>query len=495
MHSFHPAGSTSCTSGSTSCTHTYSAYSFSDKKAPVVVRRFLWKKFVMFAAVAAVLASAPAKADWVGEWFDQSTTTSAGGYQNQERGFYSAGGFQGRYRMNNDYLVTASPPRLNVGCGGVDLFLGGFSYLDPEYLVSKFQRIIQAAPAFAFDMAMSQYCQQCKDTMNTLTSITDMLNGIQMNDCQMARGLAQTTVEQLAAVATSTFGVGEGLQKNSQHFQTQVRAADGASPNPTQDMLEFCPDLFKRIFVNGSVLENASAEVGMTPFAGVMRGMVGDARVTYNPSRNLYAVETFAYCPGNTRTDPDSFVAGTVDAMNSTGTCSASGMAPVLTEVRTRLDGIANKLSTPGGAQALTPEEKAFIDASAFPLFTLLSNATAMGNADALVDILSEPLAYQISHRMLNDLLQVLRFVIVKAGQVATNQQQPIAGAKYCSTDFLLPALDHIKAMEPRISELSTQARVSWQARMSEMNTTLQVTRALADDYRQQMNRISLGQQ
>lgn len=453
------------------------------------------KKILILAAMVAVSVSTPSRADWVSNWFDQSTSTSAGGYQNQERGFYSAGGFQGRYRMNNDYLVTASPPRLNVGCGGVDLFLGGFSYLDPEYLVAKFQRIIQAAPAFAFDLAMTQYCQPCKDAMNNLTSITDALNGIQMNDCQMARGLAQTTVEQLAAVATSTFGVGEGLQKNSQHFQSQVRAADGASPNPTQDMLEFCPDLFKRIFVNGSVLENASAEVGMTPFAGVMRGMVGDARVTYNSTQNLFAVETFAYCPGNTRTDPDSFVAGTVDAMNTTGTCSASGMAPVLTEVRTRLDGIANKLSTPGGAQALTPEEKAFIDASAFPLFTLLSNATAMGNADALVDILAEPLAYQISHRMLNDLLQVLRFVIVKAGQVATDNNLSVGASNRCDVTMVAKALDHIEKMEPRISELSTQARVSWQARMSEMNTTLQVTRALADDYRQQMNRISLGEQ
>lgn len=453
------------------------------------------KKILILAAMAAALASAPAKADWVGEWFDQSTTTSAGGYRNQQRGFYSAGGFSGRYRMNNDYLVTASPPRLNVGCGGVDLFLGGFTYLDPEYIVEKFQRIIQAAPAFAFDIAMSQYCSQCKDGMNTLTAITDMLNGIQMNDCQMARGLAQTTVEQLAAVATSTVGVGEGLQKNSQHFQAQVRSADGASPNPTEDMLEFCPDLFKRIFVNGSVMQNAAAEVGMAPFAGIMRGLIGDARVTYNAAQRLYQVETFSYCPGNTRTDPDSFVAGTVDAMNTTGTCSTSSMAPVIDVTAQRLSDIADKLSTPGGAQALTDEEKAFIDASAFPLFTLLSNATSMGNSDALVDILTEPLAYQISHRMLNDLLQVLRFVIAKANQVESNQTRPSGPGGYCLVDLIDPAIEHLKEMEPRISELSAQARASWQARMSEMNTTLQVTRALADDYRQQMNRISLGQQ
>ena len=444
---------------------------------------------------AMMLFSHAASADWVGEWFDQSTTTSAGGYQNQQRGFYSAGGFQGRYRMNNDYLVTASPPRLNVGCGGIDLFLGGFSYLDPEYLVEKFERIIQAAPAFAFDLAMTQYCQPCKDAMNTLTAITDAINGIQMNDCAMAKGLAQTTVEQLSSVAASTFSLGEGMRKNSQDFQDTVRAGNGAAPDDTQATLEDCPDLFRRIFVNGSVMENAAAEVGMDDFAGVMRGLIGDARVTYSATQKLYQVETFSFCPGNAQIDPDSFVTGTVDAMNTTGSCSASGMAPVMTETRDRLQGIANKLSTPGGATALTADEIAFIEASTFPLLTLLSNASAQGNADAVVDILTEPLAFQISHRMLNDLWQVLRFVIVKANQVESNQRRPAVGGRFCSVDMISSAVDHLKQMEPRAAQLSLGARAAWQTRMSEMNTTLTATRAMAEDYRRQMNRMSLGQQ
>lgn len=444
---------------------------------------------------ATMLFSHAAFADWVGEWFDQATTTSAGGYENQQRGFYSAGGFQGRYRTNNDYLVTASPPRLNVGCGGIDLFLGGFSYLDPEYLVEKFQRIIQAAPAFAFDLAMTQYCQPCKDAMNTLTAITDTVNGIQMNDCQMAKGLAQTTVEQLSAVAASSYSLGEGLRKNSQDFQETVRAGNGAAPDDTQATLEDCPDLFRRIFVNGSVIQNAAAEVGMNDFAGVMRGIIGDARVTYSATQRLYQVETFSYCPGNAQIDPDSFVTGTVDAMSTTGSCSASGMSPVVSETRDRLQAIASKLSTPGGATALTADEIAFIDASTFPLLTLLSNGSAQGSTDAIVDILAEPLAFQISHRMMNDLWQVLRFVIVKANQVQSNQRQPAAGGRYCSVDVIDKALDHLKVMEPRAAQLSIAARTAWQTRVSEMSTTLEVTRAMAEDYRRQMNRTSLGQQ
>ena len=181
--------------------------------------------------------------------------------------------------------------------------------------------------------------------------------------------------------------------------------------------------------------------------------------------------------------------------MNTTGSCSASGMAPVMTETRDRLQGIANKLSTPGGATALTADEIAFIEASTFPLLTLLSNASAQGNADAVVDILTEPLAFQISHRMLNDLWQVLRFVIVKANQVESNQRRPAAGGRYCSVDMISSAVDHLRQMEPRAAQLGNSARAAWQARMTEMNSTLTATRAMAEDYRRQMNRMSLGQQ
>lgn len=460
------------------------------------------KKFVMFAAVAAVLASAPAKADWVGEWFDQSATTSAGGYRNQQRGFYSAGGFSGRYRMSNDYAVTVSPPRLEVGCGGIDLFGGGFTYLDPEFLVEKFQRIIQAAPAFAFDLAMSQYCQQCKDGMNTLTAITDQLNSIQLNDCRMSKRLVTAVAEdknvmsELWAEAAGNFSLSEALRKNSQSFQDQVRSNAGAAPDEMQNTLAGCTDLFRRIFVNGSVMQNAAAEVGMAPFAGIMRGLIGDARVTYNSAQRLYQVETFSYCPSNARIQPDSFVTGTMDQMSATGTCSTSSMAPVIDVTAQRLADIADKLSTPGGAAGLTVEERAFIEGSSFPILTLLQNAATQGTADAMVEILAEPVAFQTAHRMLNDLWDVTRFVIVKANQVQGNQSFPESSAgRYCSVEFLKPALIHISEMEPRIAEFSHASRLSWQAKMTEWTATLAATQAMAEDYRRQMNRMTLGQQ
>jgi len=458
------------------------------------------KKFAAVVSVLVAMLAMPAQADWVNEWFDQSTSVSSGGYQNQQRGFYSAGGFSGRYRMTNDFLVTASPPRLEVGCGGIDLFGGGFTYLDPEYLVEKFERIIQAAPAFAFDLAMTQYCQVCKDSMNTLTAITDQLNSIQLNDCRMSKRLVtavadnKNVLSELAAEAAGNFSLTEALKKNSQDFQENVRSNNGASPDDLQAGLQDCPDLFRRIFVNGSVMQNAANEAGLGAFAPVMRGLIGDARVTYNSAQRQYQVETFTFCPSNALVQPDSFVTGTVDQMSATGSCSASGMAPVIETVFDQLTNIATKLRTPGGAAALTPEERAFVNRSAFPLLTLLSNAAAQGNSEAMVEILAEPVAFSTSYRMLNDLWEVIRFVIHKTNQVQHNASISTGAANRCNVEMVNDALLHFQKLEPRVGEFANASRSAWMTKMAEYQATLQVTKAYAEDYRRQLNKQTLGQ-
>ncbi len=106
------------------------------------------------AALVTLCVAIPANAGWVDDWFDNAVVNGSSSYENQQRGFYSAGGFSGRINTTVDYPITVALPKLNSGCGGVDLFLGGMSFLDEDYLVEKFQNIIQAAPALAFDIAL-----------------------------------------------------------------------------------------------------------------------------------------------------------------------------------------------------------------------------------------------------------------------------------------------------------------------------------------------------
>ena len=88
--------------------------------------------------VAACTIASPAHAQgWAESWFDNVTYTSPGSFEDQTRGYVTAGGMSGRVDVHNDYLMSITLPKVKAGCGGIDMFLGGMSFLDPDYLVQK----------------------------------------------------------------------------------------------------------------------------------------------------------------------------------------------------------------------------------------------------------------------------------------------------------------------------------------------------------------------
>ncbi|MDB5579790.1 MAG: conjugal transfer protein TraH, partial [Bradyrhizobium sp.] len=146
-----------------------------------------------FLASAAALASAaPASAQsWAESWFDNVTYSSPGSFEDQTRGYLTAGGMSGRVDVHNDYLMSLSLPKVKAGCGGIDMFLGGMSFLDPDYLVQKLESILQAAPAVAFQYLLETLDEKMGNIISKMEAATNFLNSIQVNDCRMANRLVQ----------------------------------------------------------------------------------------------------------------------------------------------------------------------------------------------------------------------------------------------------------------------------------------------------------------
>src|SRR5436189_5955751 len=55
--------------------------------------------------------------------------TTAGGYQDQTGGFYTGGSVFSRSKVNNAELFSLQMPHYRHGSGGIDRFMGGFSYI------------------------------------------------------------------------------------------------------------------------------------------------------------------------------------------------------------------------------------------------------------------------------------------------------------------------------------------------------------------------------
>ena len=80
-----------------------------------------------------LLCPATLSAAWVDDWLQQKTTTSPNYFSGQQRGYYSGGSFNARWPNSTSYPVTVEMPRIKSGCGGIDVFMGGFSFMNTDY--------------------------------------------------------------------------------------------------------------------------------------------------------------------------------------------------------------------------------------------------------------------------------------------------------------------------------------------------------------------------
>lgn len=258
------------------------------------------------------------QADWVSDWLNDSVTSYTGPsyIEAGRRGYLSFGSVSTRTLMTTDRLVTFTPPSVNFGCGGIDIFLGGFSFLDFDYLVDKLQRIISAAPAFAFEYALRSICEQCGTIIDALENTQDLLNSLQLSDCQASRWLGyylasktgfnpeaqkEKTKAEAAKLATLTSTVRNWKDWVDQHLKNAPTPGQ-LSSSENQDLNKDCPsyitDLLTSIdSTHGSLIhyicQNRFASYG-EELEALLRGYIGD--VTFYQSNGRWLISVIPGC-------------------------------------------------------------------------------------------------------------------------------------------------------------------------------------------------------
>ncbi|MCL4682637.1 MAG: conjugal transfer protein TraH [Rhodocyclaceae bacterium] len=117
-------------------------------------------------------------------------TTSPSVYKSQNRMGAVGGAIGMRVPNQSINLMTFDPPRLDVGCGGIDMFGGSFSFINAEKLIAIFRNIGQIAAAALFKLAVSSISEKLGATMTEFRSIMDALNNVKLNSCKIGSALA-----------------------------------------------------------------------------------------------------------------------------------------------------------------------------------------------------------------------------------------------------------------------------------------------------------------
>lgn len=158
--------------------------------------------------------------------FDGSLTNeSAGYYKTQARGLYSLGSARVRFGGGNTIQpFNVRAPSISAGCGGIDMIFGGFSYLNFEFIVEKLKKIASAAPAFAFNIALSTLCKDCQTIMSELEKIANAINSMNFDTCQIAQSAVNWGARQLGIVKNSNLaqGVDDSWLKIGDKMPSQI---------------------------------------------------------------------------------------------------------------------------------------------------------------------------------------------------------------------------------------------------------------------------------
>lgn len=421
---------------------------------------------LILSAVAALgLLTAASAADWTNEWFNAVAVTGPSSFDGQKRGYLTGGSISARYNMGTDNIVSVNLPRANTSCGGIDLFAGGVSFLDPEYLVSKLENILQAAPAMAFSMALKAHCQQCEDIMSKLEAMSTYLNSIQVNDCRMANQVARFVTGDdpdlfgnILMEATGHRSLRDGLEKNWKATQDTIDAGGGAVDKDLRKNVESCPAPIRELFADGSVIENAASRVGMSAIADLVRGHVGDVIISWPAGQNVPAVRELDACPAADRYSSEDFLEGRAQERPANGgACAPNSTVSILAMVNGQLTTISGKIAA---GTPLTADEIAFINQSAEPVWSLLKTAVYQGTVPETIAANEYPIAAALAYRVYDDLLRNTEYLIDKAlaDSTTVGVDGGVPATEPCFTDLYAPIRGKIERLR---EELIDARRVS----------------------------------
>ncbi|GAB6194225.1 conjugal transfer protein TraH [Desulfocastanea catecholica] len=435
-----------------------------------------------------------AEAGWVDDWLQQSNTTQTGYFQGQQRGYYSAGSFSGRWKSTADYPVTLEMPKVKSGCGGIDVFMGGFSFMDTDYLVDKLQAILSNAAGVAFDLGLKTLCEQCSNTIKNFEALSDALNQMQIDECSAGKSLVGIVADENGfhsgeemkerlGTAVKENKLVSGVSDMWTDLTTAEQASGGAvSSGDVSAVTSGCNADILDLFLNGdSMLANVGAKMSI-PGAHIdlIRGLVGDLKLS-GPAE-AYKISYMPPCSENNTESIRSVAIGDIYIKSSAGICSqvTDGNRDMGVYVRTQLSSIADKLRTKG---AFTPTEIAFMDSNPLSPLPILKSAVGTRTEGATLSGLADITAAAYSLQMISDLYIRAEMIARKAREVLEKKASGSSGSPdtCAAVIFAENAGQDLSLMLEKIQQLKEGAKSSYIASTAEMNAILSYLERMQD--------------
>jgi conjugative transfer pilus assembly protein TraH len=126
----------------------------------------------------------------MGDFFTNSGVanyTSPTFVRSQQAGHLTGGGAQIKTRSVNFQPARVQLPSVSAGCGGINMYTGGLSFITLNKFVEMSKSVMTVGPAFAFDLALQTFQPSIKSGMDTLRNYVEKINSFNMSSCDVAQ--------------------------------------------------------------------------------------------------------------------------------------------------------------------------------------------------------------------------------------------------------------------------------------------------------------------
>lgn len=229
-------------------------------------------------------------------------TTSPGAFKSQSSLGVIGGSAALRIPTRQINIASFDPPRISAGCGGVDLFMGSFKFIDAQQLVAVFRMIVQGAVAALFKIAINSISGQLGSAMTEFGTALRELNSSFKNSCTLAEDIASGHMqERLDKVKDAAGNVGKKFEAMvgaagsfMNNFIEGFGKSDANKRRKITDNPTFGNQTWRRI-VRSGVVNNIQLPAGTSQelFAQVLMNVTGGVII---PTEEVQQDGT---CPAN----------------------------------------------------------------------------------------------------------------------------------------------------------------------------------------------------
>ncbi len=168
----------------------------------------------------------------------EGNSTPPSSYQGQAAGYYSGGSMVMRTRVRNIELMHIDLPSIRAGCGGIDIFMGGISFIKAEQLITFLRAVMNNAVGYAMNLALETMTPQIAHTLKWAQNVVQQINSTSMNSCEMAQGLVDGVWGKIKSSDEHVCRKAGGIKKNGYEDWSEARQRCGASDVDYNNVME-----------------------------------------------------------------------------------------------------------------------------------------------------------------------------------------------------------------------------------------------------------------